>query len=69
MKRFVEGADRSQRTLLPEILDDWVDESNPVRMVDAFVDALDLKDLGFTGVVPQATGRPSYHPAARTGAW
>ena len=64
MKRFVAGADRSQSTLLPESLDDWVDESNPVRAVDAFVDALDLKDLGFAGVVPQATGRPSYHPAA-----
>ena len=64
MKRFVVGADRSQCTLLPESLDDWVDESNPVRAIDAFVDALDLKELGFEGVVPQATGRPSYHPAA-----
>jgi transposase len=64
MKRFVEGADRSQCTLLPECLDDWVEESNPVRAVDAFVDALDLKQLGFDGVVPEATGRPSYHPAA-----
>jgi transposase/macrodomain Ter protein organizer (MatP/YcbG family) len=64
MKRFVEGADRSQSTLLPESLDDWVDESNPVRAVDAFVDALDLMDLGFAGVIPQATGRPSYHPTA-----
>jgi transposase len=64
MKRFVEGADRSQSTLLPECLDDWVDESNPVRAVDAFVDALNLEKLGFDGVVPEATGRPSYHPAA-----
>lgn len=64
MKRFVEGANRSQCTLLPECLDDWVDESNPVRAVDAFVNALDLKELGFAGAVPQATGRPSYHPAA-----
>ena len=63
MKRFVEGADRSQCTLLPESLDDWVDESNPSRAVDAFVDALNLRELGFEGVVPQATGRPSYHPA------
>ena len=46
MKRFVEGADRGQSTLLPECLDDWVDEENPVRVIDAFVDALDLGDLG-----------------------
>src|ERR1700694_6191123 len=63
MKRFVEGADRSQSTLLPECLDDWIDESNPVRAVDAFVDALNLAKLGFDGVVPEATGRPSYHPS------
>src|SRR5437879_11182251 len=64
MKRFIEGADRSQGTLLPECLDDWVDESNPVRVVDAFVDALDLKQLSFDGVAPEVTGRPSYHPSA-----
>jgi transposase len=64
MKRFIEGADRSQATLLPECLDDWVDESNPVRVVDAFVDALDLKRLSFDGMVPEVTGRPSYHPSA-----
>jgi nitronate monooxygenase len=64
MKRFIEGADRIQFTLLPECLDDWVDESNTVRVVDAFVDALDLKKLGFDGVVPEVTGRPSYHPSA-----
>jgi transposase len=64
MKRFVEGVDRSQSTLLPECLDDWVEESNPVRAVDAFVDALKLDKLGFEGVVPEATGRPSYHPGA-----
>jgi transposase len=64
MKRFVEGTDRSQSTMLPECLDDWVDEINPVRAVDAFVDALNLEKLGFDGVVPKATGRPSYHPAA-----
>jgi transposase len=49
--------------LLPECLEDWVDESNPVRVIDAFVDALDLADLGFDGVEPEATGRPSYHPS------
>src|SRR5919201_1050716 len=64
MKRFIEGADRNQSTLLPDCLDDWVDESNPVRVVDAFVDALDLKQLGFDGIVPEETGRPSYHPSA-----
>jgi transposase len=46
MKRFVQGADRGQSTLLPECLDDWIDEENPVRVIDAFVDALDLGDLG-----------------------
>jgi transposase len=63
MKRFVEGADRGQSTLLPECLDDWIDESNPVRVIDAFVDALDLGELGFEGVEPAATGRPGYYPA------
>jgi transposase len=62
MGRFVVGADRSQTTLFPECLDDWIDEDNPVRVVDAFVDALDLGELGFGGVVPEATGRPPYHP-------
>jgi transposase len=63
MKRFIEGAERHQSTLLPECLDDWVDENNPVRAVDAFVDAVDLSELGFAGVDPAATGRPGYHPA------
>ena len=63
MKRFVEGADRGQSTLLPECLDEWVEESNSVRVIDCFVDALDLADLGFEGVEPAATGRPAYHPS------
>jgi PAS domain-containing protein len=63
MRRFVEGADRGQTTLLPECLGDWVEESNPVRAVDVFVAALDLADLGFDGVQPLATGRPAYHPS------
>src|SRR6187200_1565820 len=63
MKRFVEGADRGQSTLLPECLDEWVEESNSVRVIDAFVDALDLADLGFDGVEPAATGRPAFHPS------
>lgn len=52
MSRFVQGADRRQSTLLPECLDDYVAEENPVRVVDVFVDELDLRDLGFEGVVP-----------------
>src|SRR5262245_11026753 len=63
MKRFVAGADRAQSTLLPESLDDWVEESNPVRVIDAFVDALNVGELGFDSVEPAATGRPSYHPS------
>ncbi|MGA8745926.1 MAG: IS1182 family transposase [Solirubrobacterales bacterium] len=63
MKRFVEGVDRRQGVLLPEFLDDYVSEENPVRVIDAFVVALDLGALGFEGVVPEATGRPAYHPA------
>ena len=62
MKRFVEGEDRRQGVLLPEFLDDYVSEENPVRVIEAFVEALDLEALGFEGVVPEATGRPGYHP-------
>src|SRR6201997_4675980 len=62
MKRFVEGLDRGQSTLLPASLDDYVTEDNPVRAVDVFVDGLDLDKLGFAGVQPLDTGRPSYHP-------
>src|SRR5271167_3116524 len=64
MAGFVAGLDRGQASLLPECLEDWVDESNPVRAVDVFVDALELRDLGFDGVDPAATGRPAYHPSA-----
>ena len=63
MGRFVEGADRGQSTLLPECLEDWIDDENPVRVIDAFVEALDLAGLGFEGTEPSATGRPAYHPA------
>lgn len=63
MPRFVVGCDRRQIALLPDCLDDYVTEDNPVRVVDTFIDELDLARLGFTGVVPEATGRPSYHPA------
>ena len=63
MKRFIEEADRRQITLLPASLEDYVAEDNPVRVVEAFVDQLDLGALGFEGTVPAVTGRPSYHPA------
>ena len=63
MGRFVEGADRSQLCFLPECLDDWVEDDNPVQVMEAFVEALNLPALGFAGAVPAATGRPSYHPA------
>ena len=75
MVRFLDGcggsgwgvllkvSDRGQTTLFPECLDDWIDEDNPVRVIDAFVDAIDLGELGFDGVVPEATGRPAYHPS------
>ena len=63
MKRFVEAEDRTQITLLPECLDDYIAEDNPVRVIDVFIDELDLTSLGFEGVVPAVTGRPAYHPA------
>src|ERR1700729_2535307 len=63
MKRFVEGEDRRQSFLLPELLDDYVTEDNPVRVVEAFIDELELGALGFEGVQPASTGRPAYHPS------
>ena len=63
MKRFVEGVDREQGTLFPVLLDDWINDDNPVRVIEVFVDELDLGELGFGGVDPKATGRPSYHPS------
>jgi transposase len=63
MKRFITGADRGQTAFLPECLDDFAGENNPVRAIDAFVEALDLAGLGFDGVKPAGTGRPAYHPA------
>src|SRR5262245_8212322 len=63
MRRFVEGMDRGQSTLFPECLEDWIYEDNPVRAIDVFVDELDLAELGFGGVEPEPTGRPSYHPS------
>lgn len=63
MRRFVEGMDRGQSTLFPECLEDWIDQDNPVCAIDVFVDELKLGELGFSGVAPEITGRPSYHPA------
>jgi transposase len=63
MRRFVEGVDRQQSTLFPECLEDWICEDNPVRVIDVFVGGLDLAELDFGGVDPEATGRPSYHPS------
>jgi len=63
MKRFVEGRDRGQAMLFPECLADWIDDNNAVQVIDVFVDELDLAALGFDGVAPEATGRPSYHPS------
>src|ERR1035437_6267365 len=64
MTRFVVGDDRSQSILFPERLDDYLGDDNPVRAIDVFVDELDLAELGFGGVEPEATGRPAYHPAS-----
>ena len=63
MKRFIQSADRSQGTLFPEHLEDYVAEDNPVRVIEVFVEQLDLNQLGFKGVKPLATGRPAYHPS------
>ncbi len=63
MKRFIEGEDRNQSTLFPERLDDYIAEDNPVRVIDVFVDELDLGGLGFERVEPKVTGRPAYHPS------
>ncbi len=61
MSRFIEGCDRGQRLLLPDCIDDYVGEDSTVRVVDVFIDELDLGGLGFEGAA--STGRPGYHPA------
>ena len=63
MSGFICGADRGQATMFPAQLEDYVAEDNPVRVIDFFVDQLDLRELGFDGVTPKETGRPAYHPA------
>ncbi len=61
MSRFIKGESRSQITLFPEAVDEYIEEDNPVRVIDVFVDDLDLSTLGFK-TVPADTGRPAYHP-------
>jgi transposase len=63
MKRFFEGENRLQSVLLPERLEDYISEDNPVRVIEVFVEELDLFALGFEGMEPESTGRPAYHPA------
>ena len=63
MHRFIDGEDRTQQALLPHSLEDYVDEENPVRVIEVFIDELDLAALGFSGMTPAATGRPAYHPS------
>src|ERR1700751_4957979 len=63
MHRFIAGEDRMQPALLPHSLEDYVDEENPVRVIEVFIDELDLAALGFSGMTPAATGRPAYHPS------
>jgi len=63
MKRFIESEDRRQATLVPDSLEDYATDDNPVRVIDVFIDELDLAAMGFAGVAPEATGRPAYHPA------
>src|ERR1700719_934507 len=63
MHRFIDGEDRLQQTLLPNSLEDYVSEENPVRVIEVFIDELDLAALGFSGMTPAATGRPAYHPS------
>ncbi len=63
MKRFIEGENRFQSTLFPESLEDYIADDNPVRVIDAFVDSRNLKQLGFDRAEPSDTGRPGYEPA------
>src|SRR3954453_14830262 len=63
MRRFIDGEDRMQQALLPHCLEDYVDEENPVRVIEVFIDELDLASLGFSGMTAGATGRPAYRPS------
>ena len=63
MSGYIEGAERSQTTLFPDRLKDWTDEDNPVRVIELFVEEIDLEEMGFLRTAPSRTGRPSYHPS------
>ena len=63
MTRYILGSDRSQGTLLPKCLDDFITQDKTVRVVDAFISELDMVAKGFEGAKPALTGRPSYHPS------
>jgi transposase len=63
MHRFIDGEERMQQALLPHSLEDYVGEENPVRVIEVFIDELDLAASGFSGMTPAATGRPAYHPS------
>ena len=63
MHRFIDGEDRMQQALLPHSLEDYVGEDDPVRVIEIFIEELDLAALGFSGVTPAVTGRPAYHPS------
>ena len=63
MHRFIDGEDRMQQTLLPNSLEDYASKENPVRVIEAFIEELDLAAVGFSGMTPAATGRPAYHPS------
>ena len=63
MSGYIEGTDRSQVTLFPDRLEDWIDEDSLVRVIDLFVDEIDLGELGFLRTAPAQTGRPGYHPS------
>ncbi|MGC3939539.1 transposase, partial [Roseobacter sp. EG26] len=63
MSGYIEGVERGQATLFPDRLEDWINEDNPVRVVDLFVEEIDLEQLGFLRISPARTGRPGYHPS------
>lgn len=63
MSGYIEGAERSQTTLFPDRLEDWIDEGNPVRVIDLFVEEIDLEEIGFQRTAPARIGRPGYHPS------
>ena len=65
MPRFIEADSRAQATLFPERINDYIDENNPVKALEAFVDMLPLEELGFKGMKPKVTGRPAYHPSTK----